>query len=71
MAYETILYEVSDNGLTITHNRVDSLNAFALEMGQELVEALVSVLVLKIAGHCLDAEDAARSGLRRAAGDSP
>jgi hypothetical protein len=35
MVYETILYEVSDDGVTIAHNRAGRLNAFALEMGQE------------------------------------
>ncbi len=40
-------------------------------MGHFLPEALIPLLVDEIAGHCLDAEDAARSGARRAAGGSP
>ena len=40
-------------------------------MGHFLPEALIPLLVDEIAGHCLDAEDAARSGVRRAAGGSP
>ena len=39
MAYETILYEVSENILTITLNRPDKLNAFTLVMMRELIEA--------------------------------
>ena len=39
MAYETILYEVSDNILTITLNRRERLNAFTLVMQRELIEA--------------------------------
>ncbi len=39
MAYETILYEVSDNILTITLNRPERLNAFTLVMQRELIEA--------------------------------
>ena len=45
MAYETILYDVSDKSLTITLKRADRLKAFPLEMGRELVEALVPLLV--------------------------
>jgi pimeloyl-ACP methyl ester carboxylesterase len=40
-------------------------------MGHFLPEALIPLLVDEIAGHCLEAEDAARSGARRAAGSSP
>ena len=40
MAYETILYDVADNILTITLNRPDRLNAFTSTMRRELVEAL-------------------------------
>ena len=39
MAYETILYEVADNVLTITMNRPDKLNAYTTQMRREMVEA--------------------------------
>jgi enoyl-CoA hydratase/carnithine racemase len=39
MAYETILYEVAQNILTITLNRPDKLNAFTLSMLNELIDA--------------------------------
>ena len=39
MAYETILYEVSENILTITLNRPDKLNAFTIAMLNELLDA--------------------------------
>jgi enoyl-CoA hydratase/carnithine racemase len=71
MACETILYEVSDNGLTIRLDRSDRLNAFTPDMGRELVEALVPAIVDEIAGRCLAAEDAARSRVTCAAGGSP
>ena len=38
--YETLLYEVEDNILTITLNRPDKLNAFNHTMRNELVDAL-------------------------------
>src|SRR5580704_14109233 len=39
MAYETILYEVADNILTITLNRPDKLNAFSGTMQAEMIDA--------------------------------
>ena len=40
MPFETILYEVSEQILTITLNRPDKLNAFNATMMRELIEAL-------------------------------
>ena len=40
MAYETILYELTDGLLTITLNRPEVLNAFNGKMGTELLDAL-------------------------------
>ena len=40
-------------------------------MSHFLPEALIPLLVDEIAGHCLEAEDEARSGVRRGAGGSP
>jgi len=40
MAYETILYDVSDRVLTITMNRPDRLNAFNEQMRVEMTDAL-------------------------------
>ena len=40
MAYDTILYEVRDNILTITLNRPEKLNAFTTQMMIELLDAL-------------------------------
>ena len=40
MAYETIIYEVEDNVLTITLNRPERLNAFNREMQAEMIDAL-------------------------------
>ncbi len=40
MAYETILYDVSDRVLTITMNRPERLNAFTEQMRVEMTDAL-------------------------------
>lgn len=40
MSYETILYDVADNVLTITLNRPEQLNAFNRQMLSELIDAL-------------------------------
>jgi enoyl-CoA hydratase/carnithine racemase len=39
MTYETIIYEVSDNILTITLNRPEKLNAFTGQMMTEMIDA--------------------------------
>jgi len=39
MAYQTILYDVADNILTITLNRPEKLNAFTREMMLEMIDA--------------------------------
>src|SRR5208282_1567237 len=39
MAYQTILYDVADNILTITLNRPEKLNAFTREMMNEMIDA--------------------------------
>jgi enoyl-CoA hydratase/carnithine racemase len=39
MAYETIIYEVSDNILTVTLNRPEKLNAFTGQMMTEMIDA--------------------------------
>ena len=42
MAYDTILYDVADNGVaTITFNQPDTRNALSAELLGELIEALV------------------------------
>jgi enoyl-CoA hydratase/carnithine racemase len=38
--YETLLYEIDDNILTITLNRPEKLNAFNRQMGAEFIDAL-------------------------------
>lgn len=40
MAYETILYDVADNILTITLNRPEKLNAFTSQMMAEMIDAV-------------------------------
>jgi 2-(1,2-epoxy-1,2-dihydrophenyl)acetyl-CoA isomerase len=58
MVYETILYEIRDNILTVTLNRPDKLNAFTDTLLDDLMEALkqaevdssVRVIVLTGAG---------------------
>jgi enoyl-CoA hydratase/carnithine racemase len=39
MAYQTIIYEVSDNVLTVTLNRPEKLNAFTGQMMTEMIDA--------------------------------
>ena len=39
MSYNTLRYEVADNILTLTLNRPDELNAFTVEMADELTSA--------------------------------
>ncbi len=39
MNYQSILYEVNNNELTITLNRPEELNAFTLQMAEELIDA--------------------------------
>ena len=39
MSYNTLRYEVADNILTLTLNRPEHLNAFTVEMANELIEA--------------------------------
>ena len=58
MSYETILYEVSDNILTITLNRPDKLNAFTTTMMIELIDAF----------ECADRDDAVRAVIVTGAG---
>ena len=38
--YETLLYDIEDNVLTITLNRPDRLNAFNNRMRDEIIDAL-------------------------------
>jgi len=40
MTYNTILYQITDNILTITLNRPERMNAFTVEMANELIEAI-------------------------------
>ena len=39
MAYETLLWEVTDRVLTLTLNRPDQLNAFTVQMARDLIDA--------------------------------
>ena len=39
MSFETLLYEIEDNILTITLNRPDKLNAFNFQMQTDLIKA--------------------------------
>ncbi|WP_299976081.1 crotonase/enoyl-CoA hydratase family protein [uncultured Pseudoteredinibacter sp.] len=39
MNYQAIIYDIKDNILTITLNRPDELNAFTIEMAEELIDA--------------------------------
>lgn len=38
-SFNSILYEIKENILTITLNRPDRMNAFTVEMAYELIEA--------------------------------
>ncbi|GJM14256.1 MAG: enoyl-CoA hydratase [Pseudohongiella sp.] len=40
MAYNAILYQIADNILTITLNRPERMNAFTVEMANELIDAV-------------------------------
>ncbi|HEY8154883.1 MAG TPA: enoyl-CoA hydratase-related protein [Myxococcota bacterium] len=42
-AYQNILYEVADGIATITLNRPEKLNAYTLEMGEEVVDAFARI----------------------------
>lgn len=39
MAYETLIWEVTDHVLTLTLNRPEQLNAFTVQMARELIDA--------------------------------
>ena len=39
MSFNSLLYEIDDNILTITLNRPDRMNAFTVEMAYELIDA--------------------------------
>ena len=41
MSFQTLLYEIEDNILTITLNRPDKLNAFNLDMQNDLIKLLM------------------------------
>ena len=58
MDYETIIYEVEDEILTITLNRPDKLNAFNLRMAEEIIDAL----------DCADADDGVKAIIFTGAG---
>jgi enoyl-CoA hydratase/carnithine racemase len=58
MAYETVLYEVADNILTLTLNRPEKLNAFTGVMARELIDAFDRA----------DADDAVRAIIVTGAG---
>jgi len=58
MAYETIVYDVAENILTITLNRPEKLNAFTGQMMQEMIDAL----------DCADADDNVRAIIVTGAG---
>ena len=40
MFYNTILYQIENNILTITLNRPEHMNAFTVEMANELIDAV-------------------------------
>ena len=40
MVYNTILYQIENNILTITLNRPEHMNAFTVEMANELIDAV-------------------------------
>ncbi len=79
MAYEEILYEVSEHVATVTLNRPTKLNAWTMKMEKEVAAAVhlaeqdtdVRVIVLTGAGRgfCAGADMANLDGLARSGGD--
>ena len=46
MGYQNVLLEVADGIATVTLNRPEKLNAYTTEMGDEVVDSSVVVVVL-------------------------